>query len=222
VLEGPTLVAEAVTAGTELEVVLVEEGAEAPEGTDPTFVAAGVLGKVLDTVTPRPVAAVAVLAPARVEDLVGAALAAARPIVVLDRVGDPGNAGTILRAAEASGAVGAVFTEGSVDPWAPKTVRSSAGSVLRLPVALGALGELRRPDLELLGAAGDAEISHLDADLAGAVAIVVGNEAHGLDADAVVDRRVRIDMEGPTESLNVAMAATVLLFEAMRQRRERR
>ncbi len=221
-IEGPTLVAEAIAAGIELDAVYVDEAVGSPDGCDPTWVTTGVLAKVLDTVSPRPVAAVAVIAPARTDDLIATATRTARPIIVLDQVNDPGNAGTILRAAEAAGAAGAVFTEGSVDPWSPKTVRSSAGSSFRLDVALAQLDELA--PLELVGTAAQADQSHLDADLSGPIAIVMGNEARGLDPalgrhGAPIDRWVRIEMEGRTDSLNVAMAATVLLFEAMRQRR---
>ncbi len=214
--------AEAIAAGIELDAIYVDDAVGAPDGCDPIWVTSGVLAKVLDTVNPQPVAAVATIAPTPIDELVAAAVGAGRPLIVLDRVNDPGNAGTILRAAEAAGAVGAVFTDGSVDPWGPKTVRSSAGSSFRLPIALAELSSLAgRPDLDLVGSAADADESHLGADLAGAIGIVMGNEARGLDRDAPVDRWVRIDMVGRTDSLNVAMAATVLLFEAMRQRRAR-
>jgi TrmH family RNA methyltransferase len=218
VIEGPTLVADAIAAGVELEAVYVGADVDIQITRDQIPVAAGVLDRVLDTVTPRAVAAVAPIRSASVADLVTAAQAGSRPLVVLDQVSDPGNAGTILRAAEAGGCVGMVVTDGSVDPWSPKAVRASAGAVFRVPVAiapdLAALGGIER-----VGTAADAPTPHLEADLAGAVALVVGNEAHGLDATAAVDRWVRIEMDGPTESLNVAMAATVLVFEAFRQRR---
>jgi TrmH family RNA methyltransferase len=210
-------VADAIAAGLELDAIYADEELEVT-GVDPVVpVAAGVLDRVLDTVTPQGVCAVAPILTASVEEVAAVASSAGRPIVVLDRVGDPGNAGTIMRAAEASGCVGVVVTEGSVDPWSPKTVRASAGALFRMPVALvPALSDV--VGIDRLGTAADAEVSHLDADLSGPVAIVVGNEAHGLDPTAAVDRWVRIDMDGPTESLNVAMAATVVLFEALRQR----
>jgi TrmH family RNA methyltransferase len=220
VIEGPTLVAEAVAANVELEAVYVGVDVVARITHDQIPVAAGVLERVLDTVSPQAVAAIAPIRWSAVADVVAASTAASRPVVVLDRVSDPGNAGTILRAAEAAGCVGIVVTPGSVDPWGPKTVRAAAGAVFRVPVAetpdLAALAALDR-----VGTAADAGTVHLETDLTGPVAFVVGNEAHGLDPDAEVDRWVRIEMDGPTESLNVAMATTVLVFEALRQRHAR-
>jgi TrmH family RNA methyltransferase len=212
-------VADAIAAGLELDAIYADEDLDVT-GVDPVVpVAAGVLERVLDTVTPQGVCAVAPILTSPIEEITAHALATQRPMVVLDGVADPGNAGTIMRAAEASGCVGVVMTEGSVDPWSPKTVRASAGALFRSPIALvPALSDVA--GIDRLGTAADAEVSHLDADLTGAVAIVVGNEAHGLDPTTAVDRWVRIDMDGPTESLNVAMAATVVLFEALRQRRE--
>jgi TrmH family RNA methyltransferase len=217
VIEGPTLVADAIGAGLDIEAVYADEELEVI-GIDAVVpVAAGVLGRVLDSVTPQGVCAVGAISTAPVEELASAALAARRPLVVLDRIADPGNAGTILRSAEAAGCVGVVVTDGSVDPWSPKTVRASGGALFRLPIAL-VPGLADVVGLDRLGTAADAEVSHLDADLDGALAVVVGNEAHGLDPTAPVDRWIRVEMDGPTESLNVAMAATVVLFEAMRQR----
>jgi TrmH family RNA methyltransferase len=220
VIEGPTLVAEAIAAGVELDAIYADEDLEVI-GVDPVVaVAAGVLDRVLDTVTPQGICAIAPILTVPVDEIAAVAVSAGRPIVVLDRVADPGNAGTIMRAAEASGCLGVVLTEGSVDPWSPKTVRASAGALLRLPIAIvPSLADVG--GIDRLGTAADAEVAHLDADLGGAMAIVVGNEAHGLDPTAAVDRWVRIEMDGPTESLNVAMAATVVMFEALRQRRHK-
>ena len=118
-----------------------------------------------------------------------------------------------------------MLTGHSADLYNPKTVRASAGSVFRLPVALGGdLGAVVAAASEhgMVSWAAVARdgVPHLDADLSGAVAIVMGNEAHGLSPDEVeaCDRTVSVTMEGPSESLNVAMAATVLAFEASRQR----
>ncbi|HKY16444.1 MAG TPA: RNA methyltransferase [Microthrixaceae bacterium] len=226
------LVADALAAGTEIVALYTEPDATVPDSggpgsvgpgsVEPTLVEPGVLGRVLDTVTPRPVAAVARIATTSREALVQAAVDRQRPVVVMDRVADPGNAGTILRSAEAAGAAGVVVTGGTVDLWSPKVVRSSAGSVLRVPIAeIEHLAEMNGDDgaLELIGTAAGRGDAHVSTPLAGAIGIVVGSEAHGLDPDALVDRWTHIEMDGPIESLNVAMAATVLLFEARRQRR---
>jgi TrmH family RNA methyltransferase len=155
-------------------------------------------------------------------------LGAASFVVVLDRIGDPGNLGTILRSAEAAGADVVVLTPGSVDPYNPKVVRASAGAVFHVPVIEATLDDVVAAGLVLVGtssheAPGRTVLAHTSADLTGRLAIVMGNEAAGLPAewtDAVgpIRRWVTIPHRGRSESLNVAMATTVLVFEAARQR----
>ena len=153
-----------------------------------------------------------------------ASLASATLVLVGDRIGDPGNAGTMLRSAEAAGADAVVFTSGSVDVFNPKVVRASAGALFMVPVvvdvalsdALTTVG--RRPIGTTSHRGANGAVSYLDADLTQPVAIVVGNEAHGLADDAPVASWLTIPHAGRAESLNVAMAATVVLFEAARQR----
>lgn len=231
-VEGPKLVSEAVASGLAVRRVYVEEGHPLPAGVDSTdvatadvadiadvaVVAAGVLGPVLDTVTPQPVAAVVELPSVDLDEVVSLP----GLVIVADGVGDPGNVGTIVRSLEAFGGAGLVLTAGSADPFGPKAVRSSAGSVLRVPVVDGAVVAAvvdacrrhGRPVLATAMAGGTLpEPSSLRA-----AAVVVGNEAHGVSAalaDAA-DGVVSIPMAGPTESLNVAMAATILAHEASR------
>ena len=227
VVEGPVLVLEAARAGLIEDVYvgpaieprwldeLGELGVEADAASDAAIEA------MATTVTPKPVVAVAAMpAPVDVEDLAGEG-----HVIVLDSVGDPGNAGTILRSAEASGAAGVVFGPGSVDPYSPKVVRSSAGAVFRIPICRGldlaeALDRLRAVGRRSYGTAVDTGLVYDEVDLSTAT-IVMGSEAHGMGDDirSEVDAFVRIPQEGSGESLNVAMAATVLGFEAARQRR---
>lgn len=190
--------------------------------------AEGVLEKVGSTRTPQPVMAVApIRRPGR--DV----LARDGLVVVGPSISDPGNLGTILRSAEAAGAAAVVLGPGSVDAYNPKVVRASAGAIFGIPVleaaaegwspveALDALGALGR---QRLGADATGAIPYDRADLARPTAVVLGSEAHGLAPEVVarLDGTVAIPMAGPTESLNVAMAATVLCFEAARQTRQRR
>jgi TrmH family RNA methyltransferase len=122
----------------------------------------------------------------------------------------------MIRSAEAAGTDGVVLTPGSVDPYNPKVVRASAGSLFRLPVVeatLESLSEFRR-----LGTSSHRGDLYTDPLYHGRVAVVVGNEAHGLDDDAPVDHWITIPHAGPVESLNVAMAATIVVFEVARQR----
>ena len=136
--------------------------------------------------------------------------------VVAHGLSDPGNLGTVIRSAEAAGASGVVVTPGTVDAWSPKTVRSTAGGIFRVPVHhVAGLPDLRAMGVRLIGTTShdDATPMH-DADFGGCMAIVLGNEAHGLDRDEPVDCWVRIPHAGRAESLNVAMAASVLALHA--------
>jgi len=184
----------------------------------------GVLEKVGTTRTPQPVLAVAPF-PESGRD----ALARDGLVVVAVAAGDPGNLGTLMRSAEAAGAAAILLGPGSVDAYNPKVVRASAGAIFGIPVvdaesegwtaveALDALGELGR---QRLGAAATLGTPHTEVDFTRPTAVVLGNEAHGIDAavDARLDGHVHIAMAGPAESLNVAMAGTVLCFESARQR----
>ncbi len=148
-----------------------------------------------------------------------AVLGAAGLVVVADRVSDPGNLGTILRSAEAAGAGAVVVTPGTVDAYNPKVVRASAGAVFHIPVIPAGLEDVGRAGLRLIGTSSHRGSPHSAADWTGRVAIVAGGEAGGLEDDAPVDEWVRIEHHGRAESLNVAMAVTVLCFEAARHRR---
>jgi TrmH family RNA methyltransferase len=143
-------------------------------------------------------------------------------VVVLDGLQDPGNAGSIVRAAEAFGATGAVFLKGSVSPHNPKTLRAAAGSLFRLPHVFGVDSDaLRRPGVRLFAAIADARLALTDADLTADCALIVGNEAHGVSPEL---RAAATGISIPTtgvESLNAAVAASVLLYEARRQRSAR-
>jgi TrmH family RNA methyltransferase len=216
VIEGPGLVAEAVDAGWQLEAQYVASGAEPVAGAGPAYeLARGVLERVATTETPQPVLAVAAL-----PEPDATALARATFVLVADGVGDPGNLGTMLRSAEAAGAELLALTPGSVDPFNPKVVRASAGSLFRLPVLTGvALTVVAEAGLRVVGTSSHRGLAFTDADLTGRVAVVVGSEAHGLDPTTPVDQWVTIPHQGRAESLNVAMAATLLCFEVARQRR---
>ena len=181
--------------------------------TAPTFVLGeGVIERVASTERPQPnMAIVRMPAPERVLD-------SAELVVVADELNDPGNLGTILRSAEAAGVDVVVLTPGSVDPYNPKVVRASAGALFHVPVVAASLDEVRRAGLRLMGTSSHRGARHVDADWSGRLAIVVGSEAHGLSDDSPVDDWVRIEHRGRAESLNVAMAATVLVFTASERR----
>jgi TrmH family RNA methyltransferase len=227
VVEGPVLVAEAVAAGWTVDAQFVPEGSAASvAGAGPVFeLAAGVLERVGSTEAPQ--APLAIVEMPRT-DALGDLLRDASFVVVLDRVTDPGNLGTILRSAEAAGADVVVLTPGSVDPYNPKVVRASAGALFHVPIVNAEIEDVAAAGIELFGTTSHdfparTVTPHTQADLSGRVGIVMGNEAAGLpdewnDTTGPIRQWVTIPHRGRSESLNVAMATTVLVFEAARQR----
>lgn len=230
------LLAEAVAADVELVGVYAEPAgvddpavrAAAAAGVPVHPVPEGALKKVLDLVTPQAVVAVARISVSTLDAVVAAASADGAPLLVLVELQDPGNAGTLVRVAEAAGCAGVVLTAQSVDLYNPKTVRASAGSLFRVPVVQGvtvdavldACAAAGVPVLATVAADGtDPEAAPLD----GAVAVLLGSEAHGLAAGVVAraDARVTIPMVGNVESLNAGVAGAVLAFEAARRRRSK-
>lgn len=175
---------------------------------------------VSDTESPRGILAVCAIPDAGSMSFTGADW-----LLVLHEVSDPGNLGTLVRSAEAAGATGVVLVGSTVDPWSPKTVRASAGAVFHVPVwSVGSLDALRECGVRLLGTTSHDSLgssspeSLYAADLSGLVGVVLGNEAHGLPADAPVDGWITIEHAGRSESLNVAMAGTVVAMHVARVR----
>ena len=232
VLEGPRVVAGALDRGAHLDAVYLGPGAArafAPlvqrvraAGTPLVELREGVPEKIGTTRTPQPVFAVA-----RRRTIAVERLPASANLVVTVGVADPGNLGTIIRTAEASGADGVLATgPGSVDLHHPKVVRASAGAVFGTALAeqgdpADALEAVARAGRRRLAARAADAAPYDDVDLVHPCALVFGNEAHGIprELEALLDGSVCVPMSGKSESLNVAMAATVLCFEAARQRR---
>ena len=228
VCEGPRVVSAAIDLGAPFEAVFV--------GVDATAAATavadraveyfipvrhlgpGVAEKLSATVNAQGVFAVIPFQRLGVDALAGLSLALVAP-----HIGDPGNAGTLMRSAAAAGAEVIVLGPGSVDAYNPKTVRASAGACFAVRIVEGV------PAVEALEALGNAGVHRVGAvasggdlpeavDLTGPTAIVLGHEVHGLARDLPLDAQITIPMQG-AESLNVGMAGTLLLFEAARQRR---
>ena len=180
-----------------------------------------------ETVTPQGLVGVATFVDVTLAELVSAP---PRLVAVFAAIRDPGNAGTVLRAADAAGADGVVFTDSSVDPYNGKCVRASAGSLFHLPVVLGpsaasTVEALRGAGVTVLATAGDADL-----DLDSAVdegrlerptAWLFGNEAWGLPAELTTlsDLAIRVPIHGQAESLNLATAAAVCLYASARAHR---
>jgi len=145
-------------------------------------------------------------------------------LVVADRIQDPGNLGTIIRIADAADATGVVVTSGSVDPFNPKALRATMGSIFHLPVVEldveAVQARLNASGVRVLVADQAGALDYTEADYHPPVAIVLGNEGQGPDArwQQAADARIKIPLYGRAESLNVAVAAGLLLYEARRAR----
>ncbi len=185
------------------------------------------LERVADTVTPQPVLTVLPMLDAPVLEIETALDPADQPLViVLVDVRDPGNAGTVLRTADASGASAVVFSGESVDPYNPKTVRASAGSIFHVPFSVQGDPAALATSLSDRGYRTLATVvrdghEYTALDWSVPTALFLGNEASGLEPDLLdaIGGAVVIPMEGRAESLNVGVACAVLCFEALRQRR---
>jgi TrmH family RNA methyltransferase len=230
-IEGPKLLEEAQRTGLRVACVFVAQGAEhlldglrLPPETETLLLPRELLDSALATETPQPVAALVEPPSWTWDDIFGNRTKAAPLLIVLAGLQDPGNVGTILRSAEAFGATGIVSLFGTVSAWNPKAVRASAGSLFRLPLltveAEDCFARLRAEGVKIFSTAVEGAEAANRIDLAGPVALVIGNEGNGVPAElaAQADGAVTIPCPGPVESLNAAIAASVLLYEASRQR----
>ncbi len=233
-IEGPHLVAEALRAGLRVATIFVAQGAErlidtlaVPPETEILRVPKRLLDSALATETPQPVAALVEPPDWTWAHILSARQKEAELVVVLAGLQDPGNLGTILRSAEAFGASGVVSLPGTVSAWNPKAVRASAGSVFRVPLLAVSerecLKELHEAGVKALATTVSAAQPADLVDLTGPVALIIGNEGNGVPAGlaAKADAQITIPCPGPVESLNAAVAASVLLYEAARQRATR-
>jgi TrmH family RNA methyltransferase len=237
-IEGPKLIEEALRAGLRVKTIFVAQGPDhasermlealtLPRETEVLHLPKKLLDQALATETPQSIAALIEPPQWSWEQLLGSRRNAAPLVIVLAGLQDPGNLGTILRSAEAFGATGVVSLPGTVSAWNAKAVRASAGSVFRVPFLTSEIVECI-PRLHGAGLAIFAALSHgaqqaHSADLARPVALIIGNEGNGVPGAlaARADGTITIPFPGPVESLNAAVAASVLLYEASRQRATR-
>jgi TrmH family RNA methyltransferase len=242
-VEGPKLIEEALRSGLEAQALLVSEDGEravakifrAAGASDAGIASSRVLRTtdklfqgVSGTETPQGVAALFKQRPWDFDDVLrgpGELRTASPLLIVLAAVQDPGNVGTILRSAEAFGATGAVATRGTGDPWSPKALRASAGSALRLPLLRGLaipvlLAQLRVARVRIYAASSARLDGGPEVDLREPAAIFVGNESSGVpvEVERAADAVISIPMADTVESLNAGVAASLLLYEAARQR----
>ena len=230
-IEGVNLLEEALRGDLHVPCVFVAEGSEdrlqglpLPPATELLQVPRDLLDSVLQTETPQPVAALVEMPDWTLAHVLGPGKWSAPMILVLAALQDPGNLGTILRSAEAFGASGIVALPGTVSPWNAKAVRASAGSVFRMPfistTAEECFTSLRQAGVRFLTTTVRAAQPLDICELTGAVAFLIGNEGSGVSENlaAHADEAITIPCPGAVESLNAAVAASVLLYEASRQR----
>ncbi|SMF71467.1 RNA methyltransferase, TrmH family [Paenibacillus uliginis N3/975] len=231
VVEGIHLVQEALISGADIECIAYDydqgiphELKELPDngqGVEWIGVTEAIISKVSHTSTPQPVFAVV-----RKEKMTWDDLFAQKDklVIVLDGLQDPGNVGTIIRSADASGVGGVILGKGCADLYNPKTLRSTMGSLFHLPVIEGELTDIlpqaREMGARLVTTSLEGQTTAFHYDFGGSCWIVIGSEGSGVspEVSALVDDAIIIPMPGKAESLNAAMAASVLMFEALRQR----
>jgi TrmH family RNA methyltransferase len=181
----------------------------------------GVLEKIADATTPQPLLGAVRFARTDVTQIASVGL-----VLVLHDVRDPGNAGTIIRSADAAGVAGVVLTGQCVDPFNPKTLRATAGSIFHVPVVVSTLDETIR-HFSTNGAQVFATVvrggaSHRDVDFSRFSVVLIGNESEGLDEQSIAmcQASLSIPMAGRSESLNAGVAASLIAFEALWQRQD--
>ncbi|AMA72016.1 MULTISPECIES: TrmH family RNA methyltransferase [Aneurinibacillus] len=231
-LEGLHLVEEACLAGAQLEAILLEEGLDIPEWLaifqrarqlSLTYVTRPVLEKVAETKTPQGIIAVAKIRENKPDMLQNGGL-----WLALDKLQDPGNVGTLIRTADAAGFNGVILGEGSADLYNSKTLRATMGSLFHLPVWRESLPQFierakqQQPELRIIGTSLREAKPYTDVSYRGAAILVIGNEGSGVSDEvlALADQNVIIPIYGKAESLNAAIAGSVLMYEAVRQRRQ--
>ncbi len=174
-----------------------------------------------DTDTPQGILAVVQFNEYKLEDI----LNDNNFLILLDRVQDPGNLGTIIRNSDAFGANGVIVTSGCVDIYNPKTIRSTMGSIFQIPIVhmdstVEAIETLKNQGISVISSSLDTDNYSYDIDFKSDCALVVGNEASGISGEVIEssDQLVKIPMAGDAESLNAAVASGVLMYEVLRQR----
>jgi TrmH family RNA methyltransferase len=227
-IEGENLIAEAIRSGVRFDTVFVREGSEdvlerralaGLEAENWAGLSKDVFASAVDTASPQGIAALVAVPELAAADLQGGGV-----VLVVESLQDPGNFGTLLRSAEAFGVRQIFVTPETVNRWNPKVVRASAGSVFRIPVVRASLAATKsyldsfgvRLFAAVAGSNGAKRAS--EADLRGGCALMVGNEGAGLSVGALALAAERIHIPCAVESLNASVAASILMYEASRQR----
>ena len=216
IAEGKRLVADAVSAG-DAEYIFVSRSYKGELYDIDTYIIDDkMFGALSETTTTQGIVAVCKMRPRDIDELCGDTL------LIADNVSDPGNLGTLIRTAECSGVDGVVLTKGTVDPYSPKVVRSAMGSIFRMPIYFTDADELKEKlsGYTLVSTLLDGSTDLYETQFPKKTAVVVGNEAHGVSDEVakMSDIRIKIPMLGGAESLNAAVAGSVVMYEIFRQK----
>ncbi len=225
-VEGDKLVAEALKTRQKLDTVVVAEGKRPPGHLPCRWVSMEerLFEKISQTQASQGILAIVEKAPVEEAEFLKRIQEKSGNVVLLDRLQDPGNMGSILRTADAAGYSGLMAIKGTVDLYAPKIVRAAAGSLFRLPVFIAespghAVSILEAGGKTILATSLDAERCYYDIDMKQNIGLIIGNEGNGVSA-ALMDMAhhvVRIPMSGSIDSLNAAVAAGILMYESIRK-----
>ncbi|OEF99426.1 hypothetical protein BHF71_01750 [Vulcanibacillus modesticaldus] len=229
IIEGIKLIKEAIRFGQKIETIIVDHSKGLPEEFLELYssdkkkfftVSKPVFEKLSETETPQGIMAII-----KKQELTAKKLLTENNnfILLLDKIQDPGNLGTIIRSADAAGVDAIVLGNGTVELYNPKVIRSAMGSVFHLPILSADLDEiiagLKQKNVKIVGTSPYAKHDYFKIDFSEKIAILVGNESKGLSKERQeqVDQMVKIPIVGQAESLNVAMATSIVLFERVRQ-----
>lgn len=226
-VDGRKLVEEALAAGL-CEMIIVRDDYQIDmehRGNDFTFIRGSLFNKIAQTETSQGIMAVVRKRDVDEEAFLSLISRGSGNVVVLDRLQDPGNIGTIIRTADAAGYDGVIAVRGTGDVYSPKTVRAAMGSVMRIPVYLTedasqCVETLRRAGKKIVGTDIDAKVNYFDEDMTENTAVVIGNEGAGMSEEFRngSDVNVKIPMTGAVDSLNAAVAAGILIYQSVEKR----
>lgn len=231
-IEGTKLIVEALQSGQEIETLILSEHHEVTEELEQLlladslvietiYVSDAIITKLSDTVTPQGIIAVIRKSAATVKEL----LEIEQPLfLIIDQIQDPGNLGAMIRSADAAGIDGIIIGQDSVELYNSKVIRSAMGSIFHLPIVTDidldkVLDGLKNKGVIIYGTSPHANHIYYDLPLKENIAIIIGNEAKGLSESRIemVDEMMRIPIVGRAESLNAAMATSIILYEHVRQ-----
>lgn len=231
-IEGIRFVEEAVAAGADIRYCLISESLKGDRVSalldkmhdkriDVYTVEDELMSEICDTKNPQGIAAVVKRHELSAEEVIKGSTF----LIIIDRLQDPGNLGTIIRTAHAAGVDGIIISEGTVDPYSPKVLRSTMGSIFRLPLAEcgdipGVIKSIKASGFAVYASSPDGANPYYDENYISKTAIIVGNEANGIENEVIEqsDVLVKIPMPGECESLNASVACGILIFEVVRQR----